>query len=437
MSKKSDLISRLVKEVKLRHPVPASPLDGASLVEQGAVLVLLRTLTQKQSEATVEAIRSAYGGDWNEVRVSQVQEIATHIKTSSRKKGKDLLRDLSSTAFALKEYLQDVFQQTHGLDLEFLREDTAAGGKTIAEITTLGMAGGSYLLWLAGEKEVPVHTALIRILDRLGLMTRTASIRKAREAINPLVPDGKVLEFTLAFHEILDFWTDPSEPIFMRVEALRETPAGKKAYQERLAAEKREAERRKKEEIRRIAAEKKEAERRRREEERERKREAAEAARKEREAERRRKALERERERERKRKEAEKKKVAAKKAAERKKAAAEKKKAAEAKKKAAAAAKKKAAAAKKKAAAAKKKATKKKVTKKKATKKPAAKKKAASKKKVTKKKVTKKKPAAKKAAKKKAAKKKVTKKKVTKKKPAAKKKAAKKKAAKKKTVRRR
>ena len=50
------------------------------------------------------------------VRVSQVQEIAQHLKTSSRKKGYDLLNDRKQAAFAVKEYLQDVFQQTHHLD---------------------------------------------------------------------------------------------------------------------------------------------------------------------------------------------------------------------------------------------------------------------------------------------------------------------------------
>lgn len=416
MSKKTDLIDRIIAEVELRHPMPDEPLAGASLVEQGAVLVLLRHLTQKQAEATVEALRAAFG-DWNEVRVSQVQEIASHIKTSSRKKGTELLRDLSTAARALKEYLQDVFQQTHGLDLEFLREDPAAGGKTIAEITTLGMAAGSFLLWVAGDRAIPVHTGLIRLLDRLGLMTRTASMKKAREAIEPLVPRGKELAFTLAFHEIVDCWNDPEEPIFMRVAILRETPAGKKAYQERLASEKREAERRKKEEARRIANEKKEAERQRREEEKERKRVEAEAARKKREQEKRRAALQRERDRERKRREAEKKKAADKKATERKKAAAKK------------AAAKKAAA--KKAAAKKKAAGKKKVTKKKATRRPVTKKPAA-------KKSTKKKK--KKSTKKKTVKKATTRKSATRKaasrKPAAKKKAAKTKTTKKPTRRR-
>jgi len=318
VSKKTDLITRLIDEVELRYPLPDAPLAGASLLEQGAVVVLLRHMTQKQAEASVVALRTAFK-DWNEVRVSQLQEIAQHLRTSSRKKGTELLRDLAPAAAALRDYLQDVYQETHGLDLEFLREDVSAGGKTVAELSSLGMACASYLLWLAGDGSVPVHTGLVRLLDRLGLAPRTASMKKAKETVDPLVPKGRELQFTLAFHEIADRWNDPAQPIYMTVPALLATAAGKKAHQERQASEKREAERKKKEEARRQVAEKKEAERKRREDERAAKRAEAEAARKAREAERRRAAEEREKEKERKRREAEKAKAAA-----QKKAAAEK-----------------------------------------------------------------------------------------------------------------
>ena len=318
MSKKTDLITRLIDEVQLRYPLPDAPLAGATLLEQGAVLVLLRHMTQKQAEASVMALRAAFK-DWNEVRVSQLQEIAQHLRTSSRKKGTELLRDLAPAAAALRDYLQDVYQETHGLDLEFLREDVAAGGKTVAELSSLGMACASYLLWLAGDGSVPVHTGLVRLLDRLGLAPRTASMKKAKETVDPLVPEGRALQFTLAFHEIADRWNDPVQPIYMTVPALLATAAGKKAHQERIASEKREAERKKKEDARRLVAQKKEAERKRREDERAAKRAEAEAGRKARDAERRRVAEEREKEKERKRREVEKAKAAA-----QKKAAAEK-----------------------------------------------------------------------------------------------------------------
>ena len=386
MSKKTDLVKKLIQEVKLRHPVPSKPLEGVNLLEQGAVLVLMRHMTQAQSEASVKALKAAYE-DWNEVRVAQAQEIARSLRTSSRKKGVDLLRSRREIAMALKEYLQDVFQETHHLDLEELREDEQAAGQAAASLSVLGFPGAAYLMWIASEGQVPVHLPLVRLMDRLGLIPRTTSLKKARASLEPLIPKGQELPFTLAFHEILERWNDEEEPIYLTVKALRETPYGEKTAKEREAAI-----------ARAEAAEKREQERLRKEEERERKKAEAEAKKRARDLERKRKAEEK--------KLAE----ARAKAAAKAEAAAERKKAAAAKKKAA----KKAAS---KKAAAKKTASKKATAKKAATKKPAAKK-----------------VAAKKAATKKAASKKTTKKAASKKattKKAAKKTASKKKAAKK------
>ncbi|MEL6428773.1 MAG: hypothetical protein AAFU73_02850 [Planctomycetota bacterium] len=416
MSKKTELVQKLISEVKLRHPVPSKPVEGYNLLEQGAVLVLMRHMTQPQAEASVKALKAAYE-DWNEVRVSQAQEIARSLRTSSRKKGVDLLRSRREVAMALKEYLQDVFQQTHHLDLEELREDEQSAGKAAASLKVLGFPGASYLLWVAGDGEVPVHLPLVKLLDRLGLIGRTTSLKKARASLEPLVPKGKALEFTLAFHEILERWDDEDEPIYLTVKALRDTPYGAKTAKEREAAI-----------ARAEAAEKREQERIRKEEERERKKAEAEAKKRARDLERKRKAEEKKLAEARAKAAAadkRKKEAAAKKEAARKEAAAKKaaaKKEAAAKKAAAkkAAAKKTAA----KKAPAKKPAAKKPASKKAATKKPAAKKPAA-------KKATSKKPASRKAAPKAAAAKKATSKKPASKKTAAKKPAAKKAASKK------
>ncbi|MEC8513401.1 MAG: hypothetical protein VX015_14755 [Planctomycetota bacterium] len=478
MSKKNDLIARLIAEVKLRHPVPKSSMEGVNLLEQGAVLVLMRHMTQNQAEQSVKSLKAAYE-DWNEIRVAQSQEIAKALRTSSRKKGVALLRARGVVAMALKDYLQDVFQQTHHLDLEELREDEQTAGKAAASLKVLGFPGAAFLMYVAADGQFPVHLPLVRLMDRLDLIGRTTSLKKARAAIEPLIPKGQELAFTLAFHEILERWEDEDEPIYMTVKSLRETPYGKKTAKERETAI-----------ARAEAAARREEERIRKEEERERKKLEAEAKKRARELERKRKAEEKKlaeakakaaaaekkkREAARKKEEAAKKKAAEKAAAAKKraderaaaakkkaaeKAAAAKKKAAEkaaaAKKKAAeraAAAKKKAAEAAKKGAASKKKpakkkaparkaspkkkpatkrsaakkaATKKSGVKKTSTKKPTAKKKAAAKKAAVKKPATRKQSARKTVAKKKATTKKATTKKAAARKPAARKKVAKK-----------
>ena len=435
VSKKTELVERLIKEVELRHPIPKEPMEGVSLLEQGAAIVLMRHMTEIQAKQSVKALKASFD-DWNEIRVSQSQEIASHLKTSGRKKGVALLRDRKGAALALKDYLQDVFQETHHLDLEELREDEQTAGKVAMSLQALGLPGAAYLVWVATDGMVPVHTALMKLLDRLELIPRTTSVKKARASIDGIVPKGKELEFTLAFHEIIERWEDEKAPIYLSVPSLLATPYGTKSMKEREASM-----------ARAEAAARREEERVRKEEERERKKAEAEARKRARELERKRKAEEKKlaesrakaaalekKKQEAAAKRAEVKRIAAEKKAAIKREAAEKKAAIKREAAEKKAAEKKAVAAKKaaaKKAAAKKKApAKKAAAKKPAAKKPAAKK-AAAKKPAAKKAAAKKAPAKKAAAKKKAPAKKAAAKKAPAKKAAAKKPAAKKAPAKK------
>ena len=273
MSKKSDLVAALIKEVKLRHPMPSGPTEGLNLLEQGAVIVLLRHMTQKQAEQSVKALKGAFE-DWNEVRVCQAQEISEFLRHGGRKKGVALLHDRREAAMALKEYLQDVFQETDALDLEELREEPQTAGKAGMSLQVLGHAGASYLMFLASDGQVPVHLPLIKLLDRLGLIPKTTSLKKARVSVDGLVGKGKELEFTLAIHEVLERWEDETAPIYMTVPCLQATDYGKKSFKDRSAAL-----------AKAEAARKREEERVRKEDERERKRVEAEAKKRTRELE--------------------------------------------------------------------------------------------------------------------------------------------------------
>ena len=402
MSKKTDVVPSLIHRVPKRWPIPKPPIPGDTLVEKGVVLILARHMAQPAAEGSLTALKKVYE-DWNEARVSQIQEIAAHIKPGG-KGGKAGGKIALQAATSLKTYLQEVFQRTHGMTLSELIEDPAGATKHILQMPFLGIASGSYLLWLANEGKLPIHSGLVRVLDRIGLIRRAGSGKKGRELIEPLVPEGGGVDFLVAFGEVADRWCDSRRPLCHECPLVNDCVYGKKAYKDWQALQVRLEIQRKREEARRIEQEKKDAARREREEARAKKKAEADAKKKAREVDRKRRAHEHELAKMRRQsvKQAAAKKAAAKKVAAKKAAA----------KKAAA---KKAAA---KKAAAKKAAAKKAAAKKAAAKKAAAKKKTA--KKITKK-ATKKvaKKAAKKATKKttKKAAKKVTKK-VTKKAPA-------------------
>ncbi len=413
MAAKTDAVVKLLDKVELGWTIPTPvETEGTTLLEQGLHAVLMRHFDAKKAGSALKHLKAHYP-DWNEVRVAQYQEIVNVGKLGVRGR---------PAAQSVKTYLQEVFQQTHGLDLEFMRNDAQATAKFVSAASFLGLGTSHFLMWLAHDGEVPITPGLVRVVDRLGLAPRTASIKKARTSVKGLLPDKvkgggtPILEFLVRFGEVASRWCDPRKPLCHLCPLKDDCKQGRKVYKDWVVQQERLEAQRARDAAREEAALKKEEARQAREAERARKKSEADAKKKKRELERRRKI-------DLKRKEAEAKKKA--------KVYAVRKREADLKKKAAA-----------KKAASKKKPSKKKTTKK-ATRKPA--------KKTTKKKVTKKKASARKPAKK-TTKKKVTKKKSTKKatrKPAkkatkkttkkkvSKKKASPKKPARKKTTRRR
>lgn len=280
MSKKTDLILKLISKIDVQSPAP-EPLAGASLLEQGLYAILQRRLDAKQAEKVIESLRKAYT-DWNELRVSQAQEIAQHFRVGNLAK---------PVAEDIRSYLQEVFQRSHGLDLEFLRNDPEAAKRFASILPFIGMATAHYLMWLAGGGELPVTTSLMRVLDRAGAAQRVSNVKKARAALAPLAPKGRELEFLMAIGEVASRWCHPQSPLCHQCPIVDECKYGKKAFREWKVAQERMEVQRQREEARMAVLRKKEDARRAREDARRIKQEAAQQRVREREAARKSKTL--------------------------------------------------------------------------------------------------------------------------------------------------
>ena len=411
MSVQAKALADAAARVRLSWAVPPKKaLEGKSLLEVGLLAVLSRHLTVAQAEKTAAALRSGFP-DWNELRVSQIQEFSGLVKSKSQPTSRSVARDV-------KDYLQEIFQKNHGFDLEGLRSDPNEAAKFLTQLPFLGASAAHLIIYAVDPTVVPLSGGIVRVLDRLGLMKRTSSLRKAQATLEKAVPAGDRIEFGARLGLVVEKWCDSKKPSCWDCALLEGCPFGARVFKDWQAQQKRLEIARQREEARRL-----------KEEEKARKRAEAEEKKRRLVAEREEAKLRREEERRRAVQEKKERALAEKKAKEeaRKKAVLAKKaaakKAALAKKVAAKKAAAKKAAAKKAAAkkAAAKKAAAKKVAAKKAAAKKAAAKKAATKKKAAKP-APKKAPARKKATKKVAAKKKAAKKPATRKKPATKKK---------------
>lgn len=276
MSKKSDLIEKLLSKIEPRWPA-AGLLPGANLLEQGLFAVLQRRLDPKAAERAVENLRKAYA-DWNELRVAQAQEIAGVLKSGA-----------SGVAVAgdVRAYLQEVFQRSHGLSLDFLRDDPEAVKRFVATLPFIGMGLAHHLMWICAGGEVPVTAALTRVLDRIGVVPRAGNARKTRAAIVGLIDAERALEFALKIGEVATRWCDAKKPLCHQCAVVDDCRYGRKAFREwRLQQERLEAQRIR-EEARLAVVRRKEEARQRREEARSRRKAAIQAEKRAREEERR------------------------------------------------------------------------------------------------------------------------------------------------------
>lgn len=278
MSKKSESAAKLLAKIPLAWPLP-EPLENVNLLEQGLYAILRRQLEPGPAQACLTALRNVYT-DWNELRVAQYQEI-TGVLTGVKLGDKAV-----SVARDIKEYLQEVFQRSHGLDLEFLRDDMVSSARFVSQLPFIGVGTANYLMWLASNHELSVTPPLVRVLDRIGLIARSGSLKKARAAIEPMVPDDDYLQFVVRFGEVASRWCDARKPLCYACVLVDDCKYGKKAFREWKVQQERLEVQRARETARQAVLQKKEDERKKREAERTAKKAAIEAERRAREDER-------------------------------------------------------------------------------------------------------------------------------------------------------
>jgi hypothetical protein len=222
---------------------PPQHVEGRSLLEQGLLCVLVRHLSEAQGTRAIDALRAAFP-DWNELRVCQVQEFQ-HLIPS-----KDAGTRLDAS-YAIKDYLQEIYQRNHGFDIEHLKSDVFEAGKFIGQLTYLGASAGHWLVWRSSSGAVPTSPGMVRLLDRLGIIHRQASPKKIEPAFSAAVPPELRETFSLRFGRVIELWCDAKRPICWECPLVDSCAHGKRVLREYKASQKRLEQQKKRDEERR------------------------------------------------------------------------------------------------------------------------------------------------------------------------------------------
>jgi endonuclease III len=166
--------------------------------------------------------------DWNEVRVSPLQEI------------RDVLAgfpDAMARAAAIRRFLRQLFEKTYGFNLEALTKKPlkdalkALGG---FEALKSDFVQATVIQQALGGHAIPVDVSMRRALARLGIAEAEAEPASLRAMLERVVPKNRGADFGDLMEELSHDTCVAGNPDCPRCELRKVCPTG----QERLAAEK-------------------------------------------------------------------------------------------------------------------------------------------------------------------------------------------------------
>jgi endonuclease-3 len=155
--------------------------------------VLSQNTSDVNSHRAFAALVNRFGS-WESVATADVNELARTIRAGG-------LAEIK--ARRIKLILHEIRTERGSLDLCFLNELGLAEAK--AWLRTLPGVGpktaGCVLLFSLGRPAMPVDTHVYRVARRLGLIDARASVEKAHEILESLVPPENVYEFHILMVE--------------------------------------------------------------------------------------------------------------------------------------------------------------------------------------------------------------------------------------------
>jgi endonuclease-3 len=182
-----------VRRLLRREYGPREWQPGQDPLSSLIATVLSQNTSDVNSHRAFAALVNRFGS-WESVATADVNELARTIRAGG-------LAEIK--ARRIKLILHEIRTERGSLDLCFLNELGLAEAK--AWLRTLPGVGpktaGCVLLFSLGRPAMPVDTHVYRVARRLGLIDARASVEKAHEILESLVPPENVYEFHILMVE--------------------------------------------------------------------------------------------------------------------------------------------------------------------------------------------------------------------------------------------
>ena len=179
---KQQILATTLTALKKKFPPPPEP-PRRPIMEEVVYAICREGVPSAAADAAFGRIKATFF-DWNEVRVSTVQEVADAL-------GK--LPGAGDRAKRIVEFLQEHFERTYSFDLEDLeKKGLKQAAKQLARYKDKGVTD-FVVAWVTqrslGGHAVPLDGPSLRVLSRLGVADADAddleAVRASRRALHP------------------------------------------------------------------------------------------------------------------------------------------------------------------------------------------------------------------------------------------------------------
>jgi endonuclease III len=192
---KQQVLGHLSTALKKKFPVEP-PVERRPIMEELVYALCREGVPSAKAAAAFARLKECFF-DWNEVRVSTVQEVADVLAG---------LPDAGTRAKKVIEFLQELFEMTYSFSLEDLeKKGLKQAAKQLGRYQAV--SGNDFAVaWVVqrslGGHSIPLDGPALRALKRLGIVDEDEdNPEAARATIEHYVPKAKGLEFTDALAE--------------------------------------------------------------------------------------------------------------------------------------------------------------------------------------------------------------------------------------------
>jgi endonuclease-3 len=215
---KAQLLTDVQALLKKRYKIDAS-VEKMTILEAVVYGICHENSTREQANQALAKFKDGFF-DWNEVRVSSLEEIQGVLST---------MTDAEGRAFRIRRFLRQLFEKTYGFNLDALLKkpqkesvkaleeyDAMTSDYVLATVTRLALQGHA----------IPVDAATLRALTRLAIADDSTDIPTLRATLERAVPKNRGVEFSDLLEELAHDTCVEGEPDCPRCELRKVCPTG-------------------------------------------------------------------------------------------------------------------------------------------------------------------------------------------------------------------